>query len=38
MLERIVYWLIALGAAGWLLGAVVQLAKYGAIMAPCCGL
>lgn len=37
MLERIVYWLIALGALGWILGAVIQLATYGSLTAPCCG-
>lgn len=37
MLERIVHWLIFLGAAGWVLGAVIQLVMYGSIMTPCCG-
>lgn len=37
MLERVVHWLIALGALGWILGAVIQLVRYGSIMAPCCG-
>jgi len=26
----------ALGAVGWVAGAVLQLVKYGAVTAPCC--
>jgi hypothetical protein len=37
MPEKVVHWLIALGAAGWLLGAVIQLVKYGLLTTPCCG-
>ncbi len=27
-------WLVAIGAAGWLVGALIQVARYGAITAP----
>jgi hypothetical protein len=36
MLEKIVHYLIAIGLLGWVVGALIQLVKYGAIMTPCC--
>lgn len=27
-------WLVAIGAAGWAAGALIQIAKYGAVTAP----
>lgn len=27
-------WLVAIGAAGWVAGALIQIAKYGAVTAP----
>jgi len=37
MLEKLVHWLIGLGVAGWILGAVIQLVQYGLLTTPCCG-
>jgi len=33
----IITWLIALSAAGWLLGALLNLLAYGTLTAFCCG-
>jgi hypothetical protein len=33
----VVGWLVAIGAAGWVIGALLQLARYGTITTPCCG-
>jgi hypothetical protein len=36
MLEKIVIWLIGIGAAGWVLGIILNLILHGAIPSHCC--
>lgn len=31
-----VVWMVCLGAAGWIVGSILQAIRYGAITAPCC--
>lgn len=31
-----VVWMVCLGAAGWIVGSIIQAIRYGAITAPCC--
>ena len=36
MLEKTMFWLLFLGAAGWILGTVIQFLVYGYVSEPCC--